>query len=111
MATALEPLKGIIVGSYGQPYILTVVNDEGVAQDVSGYTTITVVAIPPSKRGAVTDTASYTTNGTDGKVTGAGFADGEIDEPGNWEIQVEFSKTGELFKTYKGIMEVGESVR
>jgi len=112
MTVTLEPLKGFVVGSYGQPYILTVINDSGVAQDVSGYTTsITVIAMPPSKKAAVTDTAAYTTDGTDGKITGAGFAEGEIDEPGNWELQIEFFKAGELFKTYPAIMEVGEGLR
>ena len=111
MAVTIEPLKGINVGSWGQTYILTIVDDDGVAQDVSGYTTLAIVAMPPSKKGVVTDTGSYTTDGSDGQITGAGFADGEIDEPGNWEIQVELSTVSELFKSYKGIMEVGDSVR
>jgi hypothetical protein len=108
----VEPILGVTVGSYGQTIVFTVVNEKGVAQDVSGYNTITIVAIPPDRHKIVTAAATYVVAGADGKVQGS-FIAGDIDVPGLWEVQIEFLVTpaAELFKTYPGIMDVGEGLR
>jgi hypothetical protein len=111
MAVTIEPIKGIMVGSYGQGITITVVNEDGVAQDISGYTEWTIVGLPPDGRGAKTATAAYSGNGgTDGVLTFS-WASGDIDRSGTWKVQAELSKSGEIFKTYFGEMEVGIGLR
>lgn len=113
MSVTIEPIKGIIVGSYGQGIVLTVVNDDGIPQDISGYDSATgllIVGIPPSGRGVRTATADYVSDGSDGQLSFA-WADGDIDQSGPWKVQAELHKTGELFKTYFGEMEVGVGLR
>lgn len=108
----VQPILGITVGSFGQDIVFTIVDSTGAAQNVSGYATMTIIAVPPDKRKVVTATASYVVAGADGEVHGS-FADGDIDVPGNWDIQIEFLAAGnaERFKTYPGIMDVGEGLR
>ena len=111
----IEPIKGIVVGSFGQTIILTVVNDLGVAQDVSGYTLIQAIASSPDRRQAVTRTAAYTVAGADGKVQFS-FASGNIDRPGTWDVQILFFNNAvatdatEVAKTYSTTMEVGRAL-
>ena len=109
----VEPIKGIMVGSFGQEIVLTVINEDGAAQDVSGYGTITVAGLSPDQTKPITATGSYATgnNGTDGKVKFK-WASGDIDRKGTWQVQVEFlDGTTELFKTYPTTMEVGQGLR
>ena len=112
MAITIQPVLGVVVGSYGQGITITIVNEDGVAQDVSGYTTITIVGLSPDERTTKTATADYATanNGTDGKISFS-WADGDIKRSGTWKIQAEFSKVGEVFKTYYGEMDVGQGLR
>ena len=111
MTVTIEPILGVMVGSYGQTITLTVVDDDGIVQDVSGYTNIIIVAQSPDGRANSTATGSYGTNlGTDGEISFS-WADGDIDRSGTWIIQVEFSTANEVFKTQPAEMVVGKGLR
>jgi hypothetical protein len=86
------------------------VDRKGAAQDVSGFTTILVNAMPPDSREAVTATGAYVTDGSDGKVQFS-WADGDIDREGNWSIQIEFAKTDVRALSYLGEMQVGAALK
>jgi len=111
----IKPIRGVIVGSSGQTIKATCVNDEGVPQDVSGYASITVVGVSPDRKKTSTATVTYTNppnDGTTGLVEWS-WALGAIDRPGPWEVQLEFynSGSGEMAKSYVGIMDVGKALR
>ena len=110
----IKPIRGVIVGSSGQTITGTCVDDDGVAQDISGYTTLTVVAVSPDRKKTVTATASYKNppgDGSTGLITWV-WAIGNIDRPGIWEIQLELRTPGsELTKSYVGTMQVGKALR
>lgn len=87
MASIANVLKDIYVGDYGLTITITFKDADGNVQDVSGYTTSKLVyAISPDGRKIVTSTASFATDGTDGKITFA-FSSGDIDRDGTWEGQ------------------------
>lgn len=86
-------LDGIKVGDFGETITLTLKDTDGTAQDISSFTTRQVHVRSPKGTKTVTNTATFTTDGTDGKLDFS-FSIGEIDRPGRWEGQVELSKTG-----------------
>ena len=110
----IKPIRGVIVGSSGTIIAATCVDDEGVAQNVSGYSSKTAVAVSPDKRKVATATVSYTTppgDGTTGLVQWS-WAIGDIDRPGPWEVQLELYNAGtEMLKSYVGTMDVGKALR
>jgi hypothetical protein len=110
MAITIQPIRGVMVGSYGQTITLTVVDEDGITQDVSGYTTITIVARSPDARKTVTANGSYVTDGSDGQISFA-FVDGDIGRSGLWNLQVEFETSTEIFKTRPTEMDVGQGLR
>jgi hypothetical protein len=66
--------------------------EDGVAADISSYTTLQFVLTDPA--GAATiKTAAFDSDGTDGilKYT---LIDGDIDMAGNWQVQARIIKTG-----------------
>lgn len=99
-----------MTGSKGQLCQLTCVDDDGIAQDVSGFTDIKVVAQSEDGRKTAISTGAYTTDGTDGKVQFS-WAAGDIDRGGDWKIQIEFHKTNTIALSYISIMEVGDALR
>jgi len=81
----LNKIKGMVVGEYGVAKQLTIVDDDGVAIDISSYTTSKVVTLKaPFNMKTVTLTATFVTTGTDGKITFTPAA-GEVSIPGIWE--------------------------
>lgn len=86
-------LNGIKLGDFGEILVLTMKDKDGTVQDISSFTTRQVIVRTPDKLKTVTRTATFTTDGTDGKLDFS-FADGDIDRPGLWEGQVVLSKTG-----------------
>ena len=106
----MEPLRGVMVGSYGQLCQLTCVDRKGAAQDVSGFTSIRVIAMPPDSRQSMYATGAYVTDGSDGKVQFS-WVDGDIDREGNWSLQIEFAKTGVRALSYLGEMQVGTALK
>lgn len=110
LTNKIQTINGVVVGSYLQVIQVACVDADGVAQDVSGYTTRTAVAMPPDHRKTVTASVTYVTDGTDGLVQWS-FASGDIDRAGNWEVQLEFSTVSKMVKSYTAIMEVGRGER
>jgi hypothetical protein len=81
-------LKNLVSGVYGIAMELTVKQDT-VAQDLSAYTAITFLFEDPD--GTVTSkTGAFKTDGTDGIVKYV-LADGDINQAGNWRVQVVLS--------------------
>ena len=103
----MAKLTGMRVGEFGKSITITLQNAAGVAVDISSYTTRTVEVRFKNK--VISKTATFLTNGTDGKLT-FNFAAGDLSEDGDWELQVGLSKTGELTKSDIAIMEVKESI-
>jgi len=78
-------MTGLIEGDFGAVIEVTV-REGGVAVDISGYTTRTYKFLSPA---GVTKskTAAFKVSGADGVLTYA-LANGDIDEPGEWKLQV-----------------------
>jgi hypothetical protein len=110
LANNLEPILGVVVGAYAQTIQLACINVDGVAQDISAYTTLTVVGKSPDRRKTATATATYVNAGVDGLIQFS-WADGDIDRPGNWELQVELSTGSKMTKSYVATMMVGKALR
>lgn len=92
-------IKGLVVGQYGEAIILTVVDKNGTAVDVSAYTTsITVTLRDPYTLKTVSSTGSFVTSGTDGKIQFTP-ASGEIDRAGTWEGQIKLEKASAIALT------------
>ena len=72
-------------GDVGTTFILTITDQDGSAVDVSGASTKQIKFEKPS--GAdVTQTADFTSDGTDGKIEYTTVAD-DLNETGFWKIQ------------------------
>lgn len=84
-------LLGMVVDDYGAVVEITAQQD-GVAVDISSYTTLSIVLQAPS--GAeTTKAAAFKTDGTDG-ILQFTIANGDLDEVGGWTMQVELTKAG-----------------
>lgn len=87
MTTEINKVAGVYVGEYGDPIILTLINN-GVVQDVSAYSTSQAVRLlSPDELKELTYVASFVTDGSDGKVQFTP-ANGDIDREGKWTGQV-----------------------
>lgn len=74
------------VGDVGTVIRLTI-EDGGSAVDVSSASTKQIILLSPTQGAtALTKTASFTTDGTDGRIEYATVA-GDIDVPGWWKVQ------------------------
>ncbi len=89
----LNKIKGLVVGQYGESISLTVVDKNGNAVNISTYTTALQVTLrDPQTLKTLSYSASFVTDGTDGKVRFTPAA-GEIDRDGVWEGQIKLSKS------------------
>ena len=106
-------ITGIIQGEWGTVITLTLKHPTtGAAQDVSSYDgTKTVRVRSPNGSKIVTATATFTSDGTDGKVKFS-FAKNNIDRDGTWKGTVELGTAAdsELAKTYLFELQVGGAV-
>ena len=100
-------IRGVAVGSFGQNILVTLRDLDGVAQDVSSFTgTRTAIAQRPGGRSPlVTATVSFNSDGIDGVVS-FNWATGDIDESGEWEIQITLNKGAARVKSFIGRMPV-----
>lgn len=73
----------------GTVFLLTLFSSPGVPLDVSGADLVQVTFLSPKKRRFVR-TASFFTDGRDGKVTYVGVF-GDIDVPGRWQLQAKIT--------------------
>lgn len=55
-------------GNYGFNIVIQFVDSSGVAIDISSATSKEIIFIPPSPNVAISKTASFVTDGTDGKI-------------------------------------------
>jgi hypothetical protein len=111
MSTPLvNTITGVVVGEYGSPLIEQLVDADGVLTDISSYNgTKTLYFRSPDSLKTVTATATFLSDGTDGKVTWS-FANGDIDRPGKWTGQIVLNKTGVVAKSFPITMDVKEAV-
>lgn len=66
--------------------------EDGVAADISSYTTRQFILTDPAGTATV-KTAAFKTDGTDGILTYT-LIDGDIDLDGNWQVQARIIKAG-----------------
>ena len=74
----------IHLGDIGTVFVVTV-KDGSSTIDISGATTKQIILVAPDG-GKLTKTASFTTDGTDGKMQYAAVS-GDLDEAGWWKLQ------------------------
>lgn len=96
------------LGAVGVVFVVAAVDADGTAVDFSDATTKTIIFIPPLGT-AVTQTAIFTTTGSDGKIQYATIAD-DLNTLGEWSIQGRFQKTGLDVKTAIGTFMVRKNI-
>lgn len=90
-------VEGLVRDDYGATVEITVQQDD-VAVDISSYTTRQVI-LQPRRGTAKTKTATFKTGGADGVLEFV-LEQGDLDEAGNWKLQVRLAKaTAELNST------------
>lgn len=109
MAT-LNSITGLVNGQYGSAIPLTVVDDDGIAINLSSYTGITIKAISPDARTTLSFTGSFVSTGTDGRIQFTPTVNNTFDRDGTWEGQVQFTATGILVLTVPFEMEVKKKI-
>lgn len=102
----VNKISGLVVGQYGSTIPLTIVDDEGVAVDVSSYTGITIKAISPDARTTLSFTGSFISSGTDGRIQFTPGSSNTFDRDGTWDGQVQFTAGGILALTVVFEMEI-----
>lgn len=109
--TELNKVRDVVVGEYGVPIIVELVSAIGVAIDVSSYTgTKTVTAKAPNNEATKTFTASFVSDGSDGKVKFTPASDNYFTVPGTWEGQLSLAKASTLALTVVFDIEVEKSL-
>lgn len=98
----------IHVGDIGTKFIITIL-DEGEAVDISACTTKEIMFEKPDKT-VLTKTASFQTDGTDGKIFWMTTLVTDLDLMGQWKIQGKISIGGGTWKTQIGTFRVYENI-
>lgn len=110
MAT-VNLLTDVYVGEYGDAIVITLIDDDGIAVDVSAYTgTKTMRARTPDAQKTIAWTVTFVSTGIDGQVKFTPAAATEIDRHGDWECQIELTTASKSKKSYPFIMSVGKGV-
>ena len=101
-------IRGVAVGSFGQVLLITLKDFDGNAQDISGYSSAASKAIARSSDGRKTVTADLTFNDAANGIVQWTWASGDIDRPGDWEVQLVLNNAGTTarVKTYIAKMPV-----
>lgn len=95
----INKITGVTVGQYGEVIILTVVDKNGTAVDVSAYTTSLNVTIrDPYTLNVKSYSASFVATGSNGQIQFTPAA-GDIDRAGTWEGQIKLEKASALAMT------------
>lgn len=93
-------LRGVSANSYGQTIVITLKDLDGAVQDVSSFDQINyAIAMSPDKRKTVSATLSLVGGGSGGVVSFS-WADGDIDRPGDWELQLVMNASGSRVKSF-----------
>lgn len=107
---SLNKVTGLVTGQYGNSIALTVVDDDGVAIDISAYTGITIRALSPDARTTLSFTGAFVATGTDGRFSFSPTSGNTFDRDGTWEAQVQFTATSILALTVIFEMEVAKKI-
>ena len=87
------------VGDFGLAINLTVADSKGVFIDISAATAEYEIEDP--KRNISTVTASFVTDGSNGKLTYV-LVSGDLDEPGRWKVRVKITEgVSKCYRTEK----------
>lgn len=106
----INVITGVVTGEFGSPILVTLVDERGNIRDLSGFTDVSVTVRSPDRLKSVTLSASFVTDGVDGKVQFSP-ADGDISQAGTWDGQITLLiNTGVVAKTMKFKMPVEESL-
>lgn len=91
----------------GTTFTITIVDDDSVAVDISGATTVSMIFLKPDQT-TITKTATFVTDGSDGKIQYE-TVDGDLDQSGLWHIQgyVDISSGDTIFHSEIGGFLVG----
>lgn len=101
-------IRGVATGSFGQTLLITLKDFDGNVQDVSGYDAASSSAIGRSPDGRKTVSSTLTFNDATNGLVQWTWASGEIDRPGDWEVQLVLNKASGLsrIKSYIAKMPV-----
>lgn len=105
-------VDGCVVGEFGKTIIVTCKDTEGTVQNISSYGgTKEMKFKSPKGNKAVTCTASFVTDGSDGKLSWS-FAEGSLVESGDWEGTAVLNDSGATMraKSYPFILRVEETL-
>ncbi len=90
-----EELVGIVSGQYGVAVPITIVDEDGLAVDITAYTSIIVKMVSFDTRTTLSFTASIV-SATAGVISFTPSSSNTFDRDGVWTGQIEFSDTGIL---------------
>lgn len=105
-------LKGVMQGAFGLTITITLTDYDGIVQDISAFDgTKTVYARHKDTGTEVSATASFTSDGTDGKLSFS-WDDGDIAYSGEWIYQAVLLDSGSSMKgkTVPAVMDVEEAI-
>jgi len=94
----LNLIENIIVGEYGAPVFLQLVDGKSDPIDISSYTTREVLLRSPDSLKTITYTAPLFFTGEDGKIYFTP-ASGDIDREGEWTGMIRLTATGIVTKS------------
>lgn len=102
-------LDGLHRGEYGIVVTVTVNDvDTSAAANIAGYTTKEALLKSPTDD-VKTNAAAFVTDGTDGLLEFT-IADGDLDEEGNWHLQMRLAAIGQEVRSSIVDFWVGEKV-
>ena len=107
---AQNKITGLVVGQYGASVPLTIVDDDGIAIDLSTYTGISIKARSPDARTTLSFTGALVGGGTGGQITFTPAVGNTFDRDGAWEGQIQFTKASVLALTVLFKMEVEKKI-
>jgi hypothetical protein len=102
-------LDDLVEDGSGQVIILTVTEDD-TAKDISSFTTAKEILFKAPDGKLVTKTATFTTDGTDGKVQ-CTLAAGDLDQRGDWEVQAHIESASQEIYSVAVAFTVGKRLQ
>lgn len=106
----INVITGVVVGQYGEAIQMKVVDKNGNAIDISGYTgTKTLLVRSPDHLKELSWSASFVTDGTNGQFQVTPTS-GDIDRPGDWEATLSLASGSAVAKTVPFIIKVDRSM-
>ena len=106
----INKIKGIVVGQGGEALQFTVVDVDGNAVNLSSYnSTKTAYLRGPFGTPSKSYTVTFVTDGTNGQLQFTPTA-GDIDQPGDWELQVKLTSATATRYTQVATVEVEKGI-